>query len=119
MKCKLRALLQEMGISVYAFCKKTGFNESTFRHWVAGRTFPNPYNIDVLCTVLKVSISDLFEHEPVEIPYMPVLKHERDKAEYVRETRMENLRLKARLRHVNKKELAKLPESMKAPRYDR
>ena len=109
MKCNLSKFLETMGISTHGLAKKIGIPYPTMRNWVKGRSIPKSYNMDVLCAVLQCTIGELYEAEPVDIRYMPVLKHEHDKKEYIRQVTMDNLRLRTRLRDVNKKELAKLP----------
>ena len=110
MKCNLDKFLAEMGVSTHSFSKKVGIPYPTVRKWVKGSSIPKPYNLDVLCAILKCTIGDLYEAEAVDIKYMPVLKHDYDRKEYIRQVTMDNLRLRTRLRDVNKKELAKLPK---------
>lgn len=65
----IKRLCEQKNMTPYALAKQAGISSSTISYLVNGKTKPQVYTILVLCNVLGVRISDLFDDEtaPVEI----------------------------------------------------
>ena len=66
-KCKamiatIKRLCEQKNMTPHALAKEAGISTSTISYLVNGKTKPQVYTILMLCNVLEVRISDLFDN---------------------------------------------------------
>lgn len=58
---KLISICKQKNVSQYALAKATGMSTSSMSYIMAGRTKPYIYTVLMICSVLNISIGELFE----------------------------------------------------------
>ena len=61
----LKKLCEQKNMSPYAVAKEAGISSSTVSYIMNGRTRPQMYTVLMMCNVLGVTISQLFEESAV------------------------------------------------------
>lgn len=61
----LKRLCEQKNMTPYALAKEAGISTSTISYLVNGKTKPQVYTVLMLCNVLGVKISDLFDSNVV------------------------------------------------------
>lgn len=64
---KLRTICRNKNISQYALAKATGMSNSSMNALMKGKTKPYIYTLMIICNVLDVTISDLFEKKDLAV----------------------------------------------------
>lgn len=59
----LKKICEQRGISHHALAREAGMSTSTISYLMNGKTKPQIYTVLMLCNVLNVRISDLFDRE--------------------------------------------------------
>ena len=60
-KDRLKALLEERGITVYRLALDLGLSGATPRHWMLRGSLPNAKNLNGVANYFGVSVKDLME----------------------------------------------------------
>ena len=60
---KLKKLCKQKNITPHALAKEAGISTSTISYLMNGRTKPQVYTVLILCNVLSVTISELFDDD--------------------------------------------------------
>ena len=64
MKIKLKEILENKNITVYALSKKTGITQNNLGRLVKGETISIRYdNLEAICKELNITPNDIFEIE--------------------------------------------------------
>ncbi|MDD3593633.1 MAG: helix-turn-helix transcriptional regulator [Candidatus Gastranaerophilales bacterium] len=67
MKIKIKEVAKEKRQwSLYRLAKEIGLTQQTIYSWASGRTQPSYENMDRICDILKCTMGELFEAEPVQ-----------------------------------------------------
>lgn len=61
----LKTICEQRNITLHALAKEAGISTSTISYLINGRTKPQVYTILLLCNVLGISISQLFENKDI------------------------------------------------------
>lgn len=61
MIANLKKLCKQKGMTPYALAKKAGVSNSTMSYMMRGKTRPQIYTVLLLCNVLDIELSDLFQ----------------------------------------------------------
>lgn len=69
-KCKsmvatIKKLCEEKNMTLHALAKEAGISTSTISYLINGKTKPQVYTVLMLCNVLDITISDLFDDHMV------------------------------------------------------
>lgn len=60
---RIKKICDQKKMTPYTLAKEAGVSTSTVSYLLSGRTKPQVYTLLLLCNVLDVSISELFEYE--------------------------------------------------------
>lgn len=67
MKIKIKEVAKEKKQwSLYRLAKEIGLTQQTIYSWASGRTQPSYENMDRICDILKCTMGELFESEPIQ-----------------------------------------------------
>ena len=61
--------------SLYRLAKELGLPQQTVYSWANGRTQPNYFHQDLICTALGCTLNDLYKPERIELPKKVYTQH--------------------------------------------